>query len=331
MYQGLANVGNTCSINTLVQCLGHCPIFLDYILEQSISVHKRNQQTFCMYDELKELLRQMWKENNSLVPQRFLKALYESLGELYIPGEQFDFTEIWMQLLNILIEETHSLEHKAIHQTIKTYRDPTLPYLQGLSHKSWSTFFQRTNSPLNDIFFGTQIQQIQCTSCNKTYHNVEPLSFLYIDVEEGMEKGMDKLLSSETIEGWKCDECKHPQGNRVVRFWKLPRIWVLILKRFNQNKKLSQPIHILPEFHVGRDVEFSSMSDTDNTSELIHYDLKAIANHYGSLHGGHYNAVCKNKEDWCLYDDLSIQRISSIEPILQNNKNAYALFYERRN
>lgn len=327
MYQGLANTGNTCSINTLVQCIGHCPLLREFLLETSIPVQKKETQKYSIYEELKELLRQMWKEHNSLVPQRFLAAFYESIGEAYSPGDQFDFTEMWMLLLQNLLEETHQPKYLSPHQQVQVYPHPALEYVQKLSHTAWSTFFAKNNSPLNDLVHGTQIQQIQCTACKRTYHNVEPISFLYVDIEDGMEQGMEKLLSSEQVDEWTCDTCKQKGGIRTLRFWRLPKVWVIILKRFNHMQKLGHPVHVLPEFTVGKEIE---MATSTEPSAAIQYELKAMGNHYGSLHGGHYNAICKNKQDWCLYDDLSVQKIPQIETVFQENRHVYVLFYERR-
>jgi ubiquitin C-terminal hydrolase len=42
------------------------------------------------------------------------------------------------------------------------------------------------------------------------------------------------------------------------------------------------------------------------------YDLYAVSNHYGSLNGGHYTAMCKNPVagSWFEFDDTSVKKIS---------------------
>lgn len=333
MFQGLANIGNTCSINTLIQCLGHCPSFLEYILHKEVLISKKEGQRYSIYEELREIFRQMWVEKHSLAPHRFIKAFYESLGNLYTPGDQFDFTEMWMLLLNNLIEETHNEAHISNHQIIRCYDSPVLSYLQKNAQATWKQFFMKTNSPLNDLIQGMQIQQVECNSCKHIYHNLEPTAFHYIEIQYGnhLSAGFQKLFSQEPMEGWKCDQCKEEKGNKVIRFWKLPTIWIIILQRFNQTSKIGNPVDIMKEFTLERSMEFSSMSTEPSPSSFT-YELKAIANHYGSLHGGHYNAICKNNsEEWCEYDDLGVSKIQNIDILLKQNRNAYVLFYERRN
>ncbi|KAI1884095.1 hypothetical protein AGOR_G00222860 [Albula goreensis] len=59
------------------------------------------------------------------------------------------------------------------------------------------------------------------------------------------------------------------------------------------------------------------------------YDLYAVCNHHGGMHGGHYTAYCRNSVDgqWYCYDD------SSVEPVPEGEvctRGAYILFYQKR-
>ncbi|TWW59683.1 Ubiquitin carboxyl-terminal hydrolase 43 [Takifugu flavidus] len=60
------------------------------------------------------------------------------------------------------------------------------------------------------------------------------------------------------------------------------------------------------------------------------YDLYAVCNHHGGMHGGHYTAYCRNSVDgqWYSYDDSSVDLIPEEEVC---TRGAYILFYERRN
>ncbi|MED6281814.1 hypothetical protein CHARACLAT_025824, partial [Characodon lateralis] len=60
------------------------------------------------------------------------------------------------------------------------------------------------------------------------------------------------------------------------------------------------------------------------------YDLYAVCNHHGGMHGGHYTAYCRNSVDgqWYSYDDSSVDMVPEDEVC---TKGAYILFYQRRN
>jgi ubiquitin carboxyl-terminal hydrolase 8 len=325
MPKGLVNIGNTCSINTVIQCIGHCPTIRNFILTPDIPFIKLKNRNYSIYEELKDVFSHLWINNNNIIPRRFIKAFYESIGNTYSLGEQLDFTEMWMLLLNNIIEETHKLEYLSIHQKMVEYKEDILNHLQTKVNTSWIAFSKASNSPLNDILYGTQIQQITCKSCGKVYHNIDQIAFHYIEIIHGpsMINGIEKLLSEETMHGWKCDKCSHQNASKILRFWRLPKIWMIVLQRFNNMSKIINPIDILETIILDKSVEIS-------TASTITYSLCAIANHYGSLNGGHYTAICKNtNNEWYDCDDMQITKIDNIKDILLKNRSAYALFYER--
>ena len=59
------------------------------------------------------------------------------------------------------------------------------------------------------------------------------------------------------------------------------------------------------------------------------YVLYAALVHRGSLHGGHYKAVCFNHyiEKWIIYDDRYVDPIRDKNHLLRQLAGAYALFY----
>ena len=67
---------------------------------------------------------------------------------------------------------------------------------------------------------------------------------------------------------------------------------------------------------------------TDESKKRSHkYKLFAVANHTGTLDGGHYTALCKNEKlnRWFKYDD-SIVKEADLGS-LKSNPSSYILFY----
>lgn len=325
--RGLANLGNTCSINTLIQCLGHCVEFRNMLLTTSI-FHKKTNRIFSIGEELTLIWKQLWIDHNHLSPSRFLKALQEVLGDYYQVGrEQLDFTEVWMLLIQNLLEESHSVSFISAIQNPHHYENEILNYLYKKTTIEWKKHTHESNSPLLDLIQGIQVQQIECKNCHEFYHNLEPFQFTYLDFSKNnnstsvsLEECFHNLFNIDSVEGWKCDKCKHSENEKVLRFWKLPKLWVLILKRFDDTRKIHTPIKYPPIFNTPNGFEMGY-------PQKSRYELKSVAQHFGSLNGGHYNAICKNsKNEWNEYDDI---RIQAIENVFQENPYAYALFYER--
>ena len=130
----------------------------------------------------------------------------------------------------------------------------------------------------------------------------------------------EKLTESNQ---WYCPKCKTNQlAEKQILIYSCPEILIIHLKRFNNNEKLGNWILFpITNLDMGKYIH--------NKEENNIYDLFAVANHQGALHGGHYYAYCKNEYDkqWYTFND------SSICDIEENNivsKYAYILFYKKR-
>uniref|UniRef100_A0A8C5E1C0 ubiquitinyl hydrolase 1 n=1 Tax=Gouania willdenowi TaxID=441366 RepID=A0A8C5E1C0_GOUWI len=152
-------------------------------------------------------------------------------------------------------------------------------------------------------------------------------------------------------DAWKCPHCQQLQQGMVkMSLWTLPDILILHLKRFRQvgerrNKLatfvhfplagLDMKPHMVSRTHGNRHQHPPHQSwkpprQLEVTPPDFLYDLYAVCNHHGGMHGGHYTAFCRNSVDgqWYSYDD------SSTEPVPESEvctRGAYILFYQRRN
>ncbi|XP_037331274.2 ubiquitin carboxyl-terminal hydrolase 43 isoform X1 [Pungitius pungitius] len=146
-------------------------------------------------------------------------------------------------------------------------------------------------------------------------------------------------------DAWKCPHCKQLQQGMVkMSLWTLPDILILHLKRFRQvgerrNKlttfvhfplaSLDMAPHMVSRGHGPHQPGWTQPRRPDLAPPDFLYDLYAVCNHHGGMHGGHYTASCRNSVDgqWYGYDD------SSAEPVPEADvctREAYILFYQRR-
>ncbi|KAG1940752.1 ubiquitin carboxyl-terminal hydrolase 43a isoform X2 [Pimephales promelas] len=146
-------------------------------------------------------------------------------------------------------------------------------------------------------------------------------------------------------DAWKCPHCKQMQQGMVkMSLWTLPDILILHLKRFRQvgkrRNKLSSLIHFpvsaldMTPHVVKRSQSMRNLAPWPSTwkhgdTDFL-YDLYAVCNHHGGMHGGHYTAYCRNSVDghWYSYDDSSVELVPEEELC---TRGAYILFYQRRN
>ncbi|KAM9857339.1 ubiquitin carboxyl-terminal hydrolase 43a [Aulostomus maculatus] len=160
-------------------------------------------------------------------------------------------------------------------------------------------------------------------------------------------------------DAWKCPHCKQLQQGMVkMSLWTLPDILILHLKRFRQVGERRNKLSTLVNFPLtGLDMAPHVVKRSQSMKNLnsgvwptswtqssgqhhqpadmslphdSHYDLYAVCNHHGGMHGGHYTAYCRNSVDgqWYSYDDSSVDLVPDEEIC---TRGAYILFYQRRN
>lgn len=166
---------------------------------------------------------------------------------------------------------------------------------------------------------------------------------------------MEDLEEDEWINCEKCGEkgCKHRQ-NKLVS---VPDTLVIHFKRFiarevngsYQLVKNSQAVMYPEEFDLGPYVsepniktlaqnqvgteqtfeegELELSKEVQKVRRSIPYQLKAVINHRGSLHSGHYYTAIREDEKWLEFND---ERVSELDEAGWCTMFAYILVYERQ-
>ena len=115
---GLKNLGNTCYLNSIIQCLSNCNLFKSYLLsEQFIKDIVKNEtneeiisfsvkKNLCF--QLRRIFSHMWKytyeEQKFWKPDSFRKLLSVK-DDMFSNNHQHDSQEILIRLLDIFNEE----------------------------------------------------------------------------------------------------------------------------------------------------------------------------------------------------------------------------------
>ncbi|XP_068613785.1 ubiquitin carboxyl-terminal hydrolase 31-like [Brachionichthys hirsutus] len=151
-------------------------------------------------------------------------------------------------------------------------------------------------------------------------------------------------------DAWRCPHCKQLQQGRIkLSLWTLPDVLILHLKRFRQDGDRRVKMQNMVRFPLmGMDMAPHVVKRSQSSWSLpshwspwrrpyglgrnpddFLYDLYAVCNHHGNMHGGHYTAYCKNSIDgqWYCFDDSEVSPVSDDDVCQQT---AYILFYQRR-
>ena len=329
---GLANVGNSCYINSCMQLLSHT-----YELNEFLDNFNKNKMNSnvesVILTEWNNLRTLMWSENCTIAPWGFIKAIHhvskKKNQELFTGFMQTDVTEFLLFIIDCL----HCGLKREVDMTISGNIKNKVDSLATECYKMMQKMYKTEYSEILDIFYGISVTQIKSYEDDKILSRTcEPFSILTLSLPDKKEcdifECLDMYGSDEELKGdnaWQNDKTNQKEDlKKNIIFWSLPNILIIDLKRFNNaNRKIHTMVHTQIN-----DINFSKYVYGYNASEYI-YDLFGVGNHMGNVHGGHYHANIRNANDkWYNFNDTNINEVPENRII---TPHTYCLFYRKKN
>jgi ubiquitin carboxyl-terminal hydrolase 4/11/15 len=164
---GLTNLGNTCFINSALQCLSNIPILTKFVMEDynqmrsylNIVGIKRKK----LFDYYCDVIKQIWTGNNMYIsPNQFRQEITTTFPQFPV-YEQKDCCEFLILILEKFHEELNQYNHNKdvqINWQLINKSENFLEYLR--SYKLVNKSF------ISENFHGIQKMSLKCT-CNKSF------------------------------------------------------------------------------------------------------------------------------------------------------------------
>ncbi|QLG71101.1 hypothetical protein HG535_0B01390 [Zygotorulaspora mrakii] len=358
---GLENMGNSCYISCIVQCLlgTHelTNIFLNNSYEKHINLNSRLGSKGVLAKFFARLIHTMHqqgafklKEKGKAVKPIQFKMACGSINSLFKGSGQQDCQEFCQFLLDGLHEDLNQCGNnpplKELSPDAEKMRERLS--MRIASSIEWERFLTTDFSVIVDLFQGQYASQLCCKVCGLTSTTYQPFTVLSVPVPhvksctiEDCFNEFTKTEELETDEQWSCSTCKKKQpSTKKLTITRLPRNLVIHLKRFDNmlNKN-----NVFVEYPFLLDLTSYWASDFDGrlppgvTDELptrgqippFTYKLYAVASHSGSLYGGHYTAYVDKgiNRGWYYFDDTNCRPVRTKTECITSN--AYVLFYHR--
>lgn len=344
---GLRNLGNTCFMNTGLQCLCHLEPLIAFFLskqwEEEISVKNQLGTGGRLARAFATLVQHLWLRADDRVydPRELHRSLQSVAPHLFRSFEQQDVQEFLAYMIDGLHEDLNMAASGGDRRCINN-NPPSADPRQGSDEMAeeyagacaWVQHLARDKSCMVDLFQGQLRSCLTCLECSHVSTQFDPFLYMSVPLSKTMRTlgdAIDAFLAGETLTGaeqWHCERCKKKvDAKKKIDIWKVPQILVLHLKRFEFMGSRFSKIDV-PLTTELSSLDFTQyVSSTQRTPPI--FDVWCVAHHSGSYGFGHYTATCKDHRDgqWYVFNDGIVERVDESRVI---SRTAYVLFLVRQ-
>uniref|UniRef100_A0A671DS91 ubiquitinyl hydrolase 1 n=1 Tax=Rhinolophus ferrumequinum TaxID=59479 RepID=A0A671DS91_RHIFE len=329
---GLRNLGNTCYMNSILQCLCNAPHLADYfnrncyqddINRSNLLGHKGE-----VAEEFGIIMKALWTGQYRYISPKDFKITIGKINDQFAGYSQQDSQELLLFLMDGLHEDLNKADNRKRH---KEENNDHLDDFKAAEH-AWQKHKQLNESIIVALFQGQFKSTVQCLTCHKKSRTFEAFMYLSLPLASTSKCTLQDCLRLFSKEEKLTDNnrfyCSHCRARRdslkKIEIWKLPPVLLVHLKRFSYDGRWKQKLQTSVDFPLENlDLSQYVIGPRNN---LRKYNLFSVSNHYGGLDGGHYTAYCKNaaRQRWFKFDD---HEVSDISVSSVKSSAAYILFY----
>ncbi|VDM44973.1 unnamed protein product [Toxocara canis] len=181
---GLQNLGNTCFINSAVQCLSSVVEITGYFRDGYYMNDINKENVLGMQGKLAhayaELIENLWSgSNRSIAPYKF-KAVIGQLAPQFIGYSQHDSQELLSFVLDGLHEDLNRVKKKPHIEEKEWDGRPD----QIVAKESWRAYKARNDSVVVDNMHGQLKSTVICSVCGKVSIKFDPFCVLSLPLPE---------------------------------------------------------------------------------------------------------------------------------------------------
>ena len=347
MPKGIANLGNTCYINSCIQLL--CSIDKVTDIVQNTPIKNITKIESVLWKNWKDIVTIMDQNDSNVLnnsegtktpkqivmqPNGFITAIEQVSNSKKISFFQTLEPQDISEYLVFFIDALHECISQEYTVQIAGQSRNETDNLALEVYKVTKQTFEKQFSDIAKIFYGVQVSQLTSMD-GQVVHSRNCEIFYLLDLPLLYDNPgpytiydcLDEYTKIEKLDGenqWYNEKTKiHESVQKSLSFWSLPEVLIICLKRNQWNGQkntadIEYPLELdLRKYIIGY-----------RKSEFI-YDLTGVCIHMGNMTNGHYMAFVKKQKHWFFCNDETVQIIEDLKH-LQTNL-AHCLFYVKKN
>lgn len=343
----LINIGNTCYMNSTLQCLYQIKPLTNFLLTKGHEFYKPDTVALEYINFLNQVTQKKLRESHL---QQLCTPIFRDIfeGRKYV---QEDASEFLNQILDHLMDQDVKDELKSTEfiQHTSSKRSPIMDFFLPL----FFTYEKVTNTPIpinpnckprskTELLakLDLPIQKINTSTLYNDIQDADNHMTKYKTLKKCLKKLYGKAEFVTGDEQLNCDDGSKTDFVKETKISTSPPYLIIALKRFVNVKTKSKGFELIKDNHGLSfplyNLDLQPYITNDTTQRETKYDLISFVQHAGSLGGGHYTAWVRSNGEWFFCNDSHIYEKTdhNVEDIakkgLDDGFTPYILFYKRQ-